>query len=184
MHDTDDLNAARAHALEEGRRLGLPPEWLEHLPRVGELPGSYAVPKHGMDAFLTWKRQEMLARQGRFDELDHALVAEALEDAAIADGPKWLHDTVERVMFALVWPRRTYAMHVEMLMAADHLENCLQDSPSMRLFADLPGCWRSVRHDVQRLDDAIELPEACPWPTLDALRVAVDERTATYNGIT
>ena len=32
------------------------------------------------------------------------LVAEALEDAAANDGPRWLHESVQKLMFLMAWP--------------------------------------------------------------------------------
>jgi len=166
MDDHDAIPMIRARILEEGHRLGLPQDWLERLPHLGRLPGSGLPAKRGMDAFLTWKRQEMLARLGRMDELAPSLVVEALEEVATSDGPGWARDATERIMFALVWPKRTEGMRLQLLTALADLDHCLQESPSMRLFDDLAGCWRATRDSVLRLDDMERLPEECPWLSL------------------
>lgn len=172
--------AERADVLAEGERLGLPRDWLELLPRIEELPGNYSVERVGGDAFLVWKAQEHLARTGRLAETDADLVAEALEDAAAADGPGWLHKAQQRLMFLLAWPGRTYHLHVELGMAIEHLRACLEESPSMWPFVDGSHrrSWSLARFDAQGLDEAVDLPEACPWPTLDDLIRAGEERLA------
>ena len=166
MDDHDGSNSFRTHTLTEGHRLGLPQDWLESLPHAARLPGAGAAAPQAMDTFLAWKRQEMLARLGRMDELAPALVIEALEEVAAADGPGWVRDAMERIMFALVWPKRTEGMRLQLLTAVADLEHCLRESPSMRLFADLAGCWRATRDGVLRLDDMARLPDRCPWPSL------------------
>ncbi|MBP2312774.1 hypothetical protein [Azospirillum soli] len=172
------LTSIRACTLAEGHRLGLPHDWLENLPHAPQLPGSGAVAPHAMDTFLAWKRQEMLARLGRMDELAPALVIEALEEVATADGPDWVRDAAERIMFALVWPKRTEGMRLQLLTATADLEHCLRESPSMHLFADLAGCWRATRDGVLRLDDTMRLPEECPWVSLADLIEAAENSLA------
>lgn len=178
MDDHDGITSIRAHTLAEGHRLGLPHDWLESLPHVARLPGTGASAPRGMDAFLTWKRQEMLARLGRMDELAPALVVEALEEVATADGPGWVRDAAERIMFALVWPKHTEGMRLQLLSALADLGHCMQESPSMRLFADLAGCWRATRDGVLRLDDMVHLPDQCPWPSLADLIEAAENSLA------
>lgn len=163
-----------------GRSLGLPEDWLRALPEIGTLPGATAEVDYGADAFLTWKRQEMLVRSGRLDEIDRALVAEALEDAAGHDGPGWLWRALDDLLFVLAWPKRTYHLHVRLRMALDHLRGCLEASPSMRLFEErLDRAWQRACFEVTSLDEAVaEPPEACPWPDLDAVMAAAEARLA------
>jgi hypothetical protein len=179
----DDWNGhpppdTRARALREGLRLGLPREWLGRLPEVELLPGRYSTsdPNYGRDTFLTWKAQEHLVRTGRLAEVDPDLVAEALEDAAANDGPKWLDRWLRRAMFLLAWPKHSYHLGVELGMAIDMLEGCFEASPSMWLTVepDWQDTWQLARFEILGLDEALEpeLPEACPWPTLPALLAA------------
>ncbi|MGQ9369298.1 hypothetical protein [Azospirillum sp. ST 5-10] len=174
MIDRDERTLARRRLLDEGHRLGLPADWLRHLPRALSLPGNCPAAARGMDTFLTWKRQEMLARQGRLDELAPGLVVRALEEAAAADGPRRLREAAEWLMFALVWPRRGASLLAQQATALADLRHCLAQSPSMHLFADLPDLWRSARDAALRLDDRLDLPSACPWPSLAALMEAAE----------
>ncbi len=171
---------SRAETIAEGVRLGLPREWVEALPKIEELPGEYGKQQVEGDAFLVWKAQEYLVRTGRVAETDPALLGEALEDLAANDGPRWLRKATRRVMFLLAWPRRTYYLHVELGMAVDHLRGCLEESPSMWLMVDKSwqDCWWSTQYEIQGLDDTLDLPDACPWPTLDDLLRAAEERQA------
>ena len=136
----------RGEVIAEGVRFGLPREWLGMLPRVEELPGEYGDATVKGDAFLVWKAQEHLVRTGRLAETDPALVAEALEDAAANDGPRWLHGA-QRLMFLMAWPRRTCHLHVELGLAVDHLRACLEEAPSMWLLVDeaRDGSWELAR---------------------------------------
>lgn len=185
--DSDDdrplTRRSRAEIIEEGVRLGLPRDWLELLPKIEALPGRYALRRDQGDAFLVWKAQEYLVRTGRLAEADIDLLAEALEDAAADDGPRWLYDSLEKVMFLMAWPRRNYHQKVELDMAVDHLRACLEESPSMWLLVedDWEGTWFSARFDAQRLDDELDLPEACPWPSLEELLHAAEERLEADN---
>ena len=160
--------------------MGLDPAWLAQLPRVEELPGEYAPASVEGDAFLVWKAQELLARTGRLTEADRMLVAEALEDAAANDGPRWLHESLQKLLFLMAWPRRTCHLHVELGLALDHLRGCLKESPSMWLLVDndRDRCWYLARADALGLDERLELPEGCPWPSLAALARAAEERLA------
>jgi hypothetical protein len=171
----------RGEVIDEGVRLGLPREWLGMLPRVEELPGEYGDPTVEDDAFLVWKVQEHLVRTGRLAETDPALLAEALEDAAANDGPRWLHGAQRRLMFLMAWPRRNYHLHVELGRAVDHLRACLEEAPSMWLLVDesRDGSWQLARSEALGLDDTLDLPDACPWPGLDDLLPAAGERLAT-----
>ena len=178
--ETEELRPIRTEAMERGERLGLPRPWLEQLPRIEELPGTYADGHDQLDgdAFLAWKAQEYLVRSNRLGEASPALLAEALEDAAAADGPGWLHDALRRLMFLMAWPHRSYYLKVELDLARDRLRACLEDSPSMHLL--ISECWArtwlSVRYEIEGLDDRLSLEEACPWSTLDELTAAADER--------
>lgn len=174
----DGVAAIRTSVLDEGRRLGLPEDWLKRLPRLDPLDGTATPAWRGVDAFLTWKRQEMLARQDRLDELCPGLLVEALEEMATADGPRWIRDSMEKIMFALVWPRRTPGMRVQILTGIADLCHCLRESPSMRLFADLGAGWRSTRDALLRLDDRLDLPDDCPWPSLEDLLHAAEHEVA------
>ena len=177
----DGLRAwSRQEVIAEGARLGLEPGWLARLPHVEELAGDYAAAAMEGDAFLVWKAQELLARTGRLAEADAMLVAEALEDAAANDGPRWPHDGLRRLMFLMAWPRRTYHQHVELGLALDHLRGCLEESPSMWLLVDekWDRSWYLARSDVLGLDDGLDLPEACPWPALADLERGAEERLA------
>ncbi|MGF7177413.1 hypothetical protein [Azospirillum doebereinerae] len=169
LNDHESLGSVRLRALEKGQRLGLPREWLRRLPGDEPAPGAGPLQRRGMDRFLAWKRQEMLARHGRMNELSPELVAEALEEVATSDGPRRARDASERIMFALAWPKRTPGMRVHLLAAAEDLRNCLRESPSMPLFTDLPGYWRATQDAVLRLDDTVRLRDDCPWPSLQAL---------------
>jgi hypothetical protein len=163
-------------------RLGLPREWLEALPEIGELLGRYEGygPPDGEDAFLVWKAQEHLARTGRLAECDPMLVAEALESEAANDGPRWLRKAQKHLMFILAWPGRTYHLHVDLRMAVDRLRACLEESPSMWLLLEerREDSWQSARFKALSLDETLErqLLEACPWPTLQDLFRAAQER--------
>lgn len=178
LNDHEGLGPVRLRMLEEGHRLGLPGEWLKQLPSGEPLPGSSPTQRRGMDSFLTWKRQEMLARLGRMNELSPELVVEALEEVATSDGPRWVRDASERIMFALAWPKRTPGMRLHLLTALADLRTCLRESPSMPLFTDLPGCWRATQDAILRLDDTVQLRGDCPWPSLQAL-LRDAERAAT-----
>jgi len=172
-------NSVRERIHEIGLSLGLPGDWVDALPKIELLPGDYINTDYGTDCFLTWKRQEFLVRTGRIDEVDHALVAEALEDAAAADGPKWLHRAMKDIMFVLAWPKRSYALRVRIGLALDHLNACIEDSPSMALFAEatLDQAWKSVRYAVMELDESLpEPPEQRPWTSLGALLSATRGR--------
>jgi hypothetical protein len=174
---TENSVRTRVHGI--GLALGLPGDWVDALPKIELLPGDYIDTDYGADCFLTWKRQEFLVRTGRIYEVDHALVAEALEDAAAADGPKWLHRSMKDIMFVLAWPKRSYALRVRIGLALDHLNACIEDSPSMALFAEttLDQTWASVRYAVMELDESLpEPPKQRPWPSLDALLSATRER--------
>jgi hypothetical protein len=175
----------RERVLETGRRLGLPDWWLEKLPEISELPGSSGTVDYGEDAFLTWKRQEMLVRTRRLDEIDWDLVAEALEGAAASDGPRWWDSAVDEIMFILLWPKRTYYLHVQLGMAVSHLEGCLEDSPATRLLVDLRRSWWLAANRVEGFDDSIAVQgfnagdpaaDACPWADVDALIQAAKTR--------
>jgi hypothetical protein len=171
---------ARGEVTAEGVRLGLPRDWLGMLSRVEELPDEYGDAAVKGDAFLVWKAQEHLVRTGRLAEADLALVAEALEDAAANDGPRWLHGAQRRLMFLVAWPRRTHHLHVELGLAVDHLRACLEEAPSMWLLVDeaRDGSWQLARSEALGLDDTLDLPDACPWPGLDDLLRAAEERRA------
>lgn len=162
-----------------GLGLGLPATWLDALPTIEMLPGDNlydAAWGYGKDAFLVWKQQEMLVRLGRLDEINRALVAEALEDAALADGPKWIKSAVEKMMFILSWPRWTYSLRVDLQIALESLEECLEGCPSAELFLTLDRRWQKVRYKLLALDEDLDLPKACPWATLAALEAAVKAR--------
>jgi hypothetical protein len=174
----------RGEVIDEGVGLGLPREWLGKLPRVEELPGEYGVAAVKGDAFLVWKAQEHLVRTGRLAEVDPALLAEALEDAAANDGPRWLHGAQRRLMFLMAWPRRNYHLKVELGLAVDHLRACLEEAPSMWLLVDetRDGSWQLVRSEALGLDDTLDVPETCPWPRLDDLLRAAEERLTADRG--
>ena len=95
---------AKRRAVEDGLLLGLPEKWLSDLPVIGDLPDDYAQADFGEDAFLRWKAQEHLARSGRVERCDPALLADALETAAAEDGPRWVHESLQDLLFALAWP--------------------------------------------------------------------------------
>jgi hypothetical protein len=169
----------KERAVATGLALGLPEDWLRALPEIRELPGNYLETDYGKDAFLSWKRQELLVRTGRFEAVDRALVADALEGAAAKDGPAWLHKQLRELMFLLAWPERNYLLHVDLRTALDLLRACLKDSPSMDLFAQstLESAWQSARFELLRLDDSEpEPPEASPWPSLRDLTKAAAQR--------
>lgn len=171
---------SRQEVMVEGTRLGLARDWLARLPSVEELPGDYASTAVRGDAFLVWKAQELLARTGRLAKADPMLVAEALEDAAANDGPRWLHDGLRRLMFLMTWPRRNYHLLVEVGLALDHLRGCLKESPSMWLLVDekWARAWALARADALGLDDGLDLPEACPWPAFADLERGAEQRLA------
>ena len=171
---------SRQEVMAEGTRLDLPRDWLDRLPSVEELPGDYAPAAVGGDAFLVWKAQELLARAGRLAEADPMLVAEALEDAAANDGPRWLHEGLRRLMFLMAWPRRNYHLLGELGLALDHLRGCLKEAPSMWLLVDekWARAWNLARSEARGLDDGLDLPKACPWPALADLERAAEQRLA------
>jgi hypothetical protein len=169
----------RSRTIAVGLALGLPKDWLRALPAIGELPGDYAESDYGADTFLSWKREEMLVRTGRLDKIDRNLVAEALEDAAAHDGPRWFRNQLRQLMFCLIWPNPTYLLHVDLHEALDLLRGCLKDSPSMRLFEQsaLKSAWQSARFELLRLDDSEPSPqEGCPWASLRHLTKAAAQR--------
>jgi|GEM_PF-4901126 len=159
----------------------LPEGWLAALPEITKLPGRYENSEYGADAFLTWKRQEFLARTGRITEANIDLVAEALEDASVHDGPSWLDKALIEALFLLAWPKSGYQLGVELSVAADMLAGCLESSPSMEKFLDIEGAWKRARYRVFMLDEERgNPPEECPWKSVDEImRTAKAKSRAT-----
>jgi hypothetical protein len=161
--------------MKEEQRLGLPVDWVSGLPDEKALPGDYTRAEYGLDAALTWKAQEFMARTGRLGECDAMLVAEALEYSSVADGKKSLHEFLSEILFILTWPNRTYGLHTRLDFCCDVLIDLLEGSPSVLLHADLDRCWQSALYKVSMLDGELQLPEQNPWLSLaDVLRAAAD----------
>lgn len=152
---------------------GLPQEWIAALPEIRPLPGVYAdkaaYEAEGIDVFLLWKQQELLARTGRVAECDPVLVADALEQTAAIDGPRRLHDNLRDIMFFLAWPHRTHHVLVHLSVALESFEDALASAPSIAGGINLDRLWQLVRLDIIGLGMPAP-PEVCPWPNLvDAL---------------
>lgn len=184
-------NEARRRAVEIGLSLGLPQAWLEVLPEVDLLPGTYRqradYDHYGPDAALKWSALEHAVRTGQIADLsrdDLDLIAEALEGEAADDGRALIRDAITDIMFLIAWPKRTYSLHVDLQMAAERIVDGLEGSPSSLLFAnaaDIARAWCHTTHRVHTLDPDVVLPETSPWPDLaDVLRAAA-ERIAEGN---
>jgi len=155
----------------------LPEDWLAALPEIKELPGRYERTDYGTDTFLTWKLNEYLVRTGRIAEADPDLIAEALEDAAVNDGPNWLNKYLIETLFLLSWPKVGYQLGVELSMVTDMLAACLESSPSMAKFIDIERAWNRARYRVFMLDeDRPELSEECPWKSVEEVIIAAEAR--------
>ncbi len=174
---------AKRRAVKDGLLLGLPERWLADLPIIGALPDGYVQSEFGEDAFLRWKAQEHLVRSGQLERCDPALLADALETAAAEDGPHWVNERLQDLLFALAWPGpKTYTLHVRIGLAAERLIDGLEDAPSALLFADVARSWRRVWLDIAMLAPDAELSDECPWDSLSALlaaaATAIDEGCA------
>ncbi|ALG75713.1 hypothetical protein VY88_33035 [Azospirillum thiophilum] len=180
---------ARRKAVDTGLTLGLPRVWLHALPTIDLLPEGYrdgpgSDRRYEPDSFLKFKGLEHAVRSGRVADLspdDLDLIAEALENESAGDGPRWMHDRMEDVLFILAWPKRTYALHVDLRIAAEGILDALDASPSSLLYsspADIDQEWQSATYRIHALDPDVVLPETSPWPDLAALLRAVADRIA------
>ncbi|PGH59225.1 hypothetical protein CRT60_00910 [Azospirillum palustre] len=179
----------RRRAVNTGLGLGLPRVWLQALPTINLLPEAYRDgpgldDRYGPDSFLKFKGLEHAIRSGRIADLsldDLDLIAEALESESAGDGPGWMRDRLQDVLFCLAWPRRTYSLNVDLRIAAEGILDALEGSPSSLLYATPPDIeqeWQSTMHRILTLDPEVALPETSPWPDLAALLRAAAERIA------
>lgn len=164
----------------------LPEGWLSG-PLDAPLPVEYSgavYDKLDGDAYLTWKSQEYLARTGRMAECDADLVADALRQAAKADGPGAVRDALREIMGYLAWPQELGhrdSLNDRLRTAAEQLDGAMTDSPSVSAMFDdraIAAEWRRAVHHVDLLlgrgkGDRMRQAYPCPWASLDDVMQAV-----------
>ncbi|MGY2490091.1 hypothetical protein [Cupriavidus sp. CP313] len=116
--------------------------------------------------------------QAQGDRVRLASLAEAVDWAVVADEFETvagryrgeLRERATHIMTALLALPLAYEAAVELRIEWETLAAALSESPSLQARAepDLHDAWQTVRRR-----DAT-LPAACPWPSVEALREALD----------
>ncbi|WP_349608995.1 hypothetical protein [Cupriavidus sp. DF5525] len=136
-----------------------------------QLVATYALLTKLRDAQAQGDRARLVSLA---EAVDWAIVADEFETVAARTRSE-IQERATRILAGLVALPLAYEVAVELRLQFELLAGALEASPSLRdrVEPDLQVAWQAVR----RRDAA--LPDASPWPTLVALRQALDAALTT-----